>query len=155
MASLPSFWKVARGYMSGKYQKRDAATASVTRRSPAQCRSMTSGIVALYVDLLTDFFEAKTLAQEGVEPVLAGFAPPASCAMTAAHYLQRTLADLNDVLADLGGLALLDSDNAQLKAFLASLRAKFADVVNQLWVRGARVGHQLIPRRWSDAVHRR
>lgn len=90
LQALPSFWKVAKGYMEGKYQKvrpcrpystcassvgelgltrptfailqKSLAGNSTQRRSPAHVRSMTHDIVALYVSLLSQFFASQTPA---------------------------------------------------------------------------------------------
>lgn len=94
LQTLPSFWKVAKGYMEGKYQKvnlgcvnapsapltrisleqKNTSSSTATRRSPTQCRVMSQDIVTLYVSLLSAFF---TLSSSTHSPPLALGAAPA------------------------------------------------------------------------------
>lgn len=92
LASLPSFWKISRSFIEGRFKKvsipfywsdnsyfyvpfvvprsrRDYCshtllfqTSSQSRRSPTQCRTMALDIVKLYISLISQFFNLSDMA---------------------------------------------------------------------------------------------
>ncbi|KAH9019422.1 exocyst complex component Sec5-domain-containing protein [Lactarius hengduanensis] len=95
MTALPNFWKIAKGFLDGKYRKSGAQTSS--RRSPSQVRTMAHDVVRLYVSLLSEFFVFSDMAVTTPSMVEGSFAPllPGdSNALTTAHYLMKIMAEI-------------------------------------------------------------
>ncbi|GAA5960084.1 hypothetical protein JCM8115_004527 [Rhodotorula mucilaginosa] len=147
---LPSFWKVAKGYMEGKYQKQRPAANPAQRRSPAQVRSMTHDIVTLYVTLFSQFFAAPTaaaLAQDANDPnatpPMPEWVPLSSNATTNSHWLIRVLNEIVDCGAELGALELSGEATQTLKDVVMHARSCFQAAVCSGWIRDAKVFYRL------------
>ena len=113
-------------------------------RTPQQCRQLTAEIVSCFASLLTDFFALLPHDAPAAAPAdgedqlpLPPFAPPASNAITSAHYLLKLLVELSECANDLGGIGLLKADVGILKDLLTSARNKFVETLCSTWVRGA------------------
>ncbi|GAA5945363.1 hypothetical protein JCM3775_002199 [Rhodotorula graminis] len=156
LQTLPSFWKVAKGYMEGKYQKKNApAAAPASRRSPTQCRVMTQDIVTLYVSLLSSFFTLSSSTAPNPQPPkpatddlnatppLPPFVPPVSNAATNCHWLLRVLNELMECVSELGALELAGEATQTLKELVASTRWRFVEAICSAWVRDAKVFYRL------------
>ncbi|BGP36516.1 Exocyst complex component S5 [Rhodotorula kratochvilovae] len=154
MQTLPSFWKVAKGYMEGKYQKKNASASSASRRSPTQCRVMTQDIVTLYVSLLSSFFTLSsattpapaprsTTDDLNATPPLPPFVPPVANAATNCHWLLRVLNELMECVSELGALELAGEATQTLKELVASTRWRFTEAICSGWVRDAKVFYRL------------
>ncbi|KAM0755622.1 hypothetical protein T439DRAFT_295613 [Meredithblackwellia eburnea MCA 4105] len=158
MQTLPSFWKVAKGYMEGKYQKKNGSSAPSggSRRSPTQCRVMTQDIVTLYVSLLSQFFSlsssthspppaagAPSASDPNAPIVLPSFVPPNSNAPTICHWLLKILAELTECINEVGALELAGEASASLKELVASTRWRFEEATCAAWVRDAKVFYRL------------
>lgn len=154
LQTLPNFWKVARGYMDGKYQKKESSrdhahkkAATATKRSPSQVKVMTNDIINLYISLLSQFFR---LSSSTASPIvnagkngdsasvdLPSFMPAHASAITSGHWLLRVVGEIYDTINEVGSLANLPNDcRTSLKEFLNSARWKFVDSTCLSWVRG-------------------
>ncbi|GAA5997397.1 exocyst subunit SEC5 [Rhodotorula paludigena] len=159
MQTLPSFWKVAKGYMEGKYQKKNpsaVSASSASRRSPTQCRVMTQDIVTLYVSLLSQFFTLSSTTTSSppqnrsnnpddlnATPPMPDFVPPVSNATTNCHWLLRVLNELMECVSELGALELAGEATQTLKELVASTRWRFEEAICSGWVRDAKVFYRL------------
>ncbi|BGP12574.1 hypothetical protein JCM10213_004839 [Rhodosporidiobolus nylandii] len=159
MQTLPPFWKVAKGYMEGKYQKKNASAANAaSRRSPTQCRVMTQDIVTLYVSLLSSFFtlssstHSPTIAQNpssnpaedlNATPPMPLFVPPVSSSTTNCHWLLRVLNELMECVSEMSALELSGEATQSLKELVASTRWRFEEAICSGWVRDAKVFYRL------------
>ncbi|GAA5873213.1 hypothetical protein JCM3774_000083 [Rhodotorula dairenensis] len=150
LQALPSFWKVAKGYMEGKYQKKSPAASPAQRRSPAQVRAMTHDIVTLYVSLLSQFFASPTpaaLAQDASDPnatpPIPDWVPTSSNATTNSHWLLRVLNEIVDCGAELGALELSGEATQTLKDVVVYARGCFASAICSGWIRDAKVFYRL------------
>ncbi|KAI5478551.1 exocyst complex component sec5 [Pseudohyphozyma bogoriensis] len=153
--TLPSFWKVAKGYMEGKYQKKNDTSASASRRSPTQCRVMTQDIVTLYVSLLSQFFtlSSSMTSQPPLNPAsgspdpnahpLPPFVPPSSNAPTICHWLLKILNEISECVSEVGALELAGEASASMKELVASTRWRFEEAICGAWVRDAKVFYRL------------
>ncbi|GAA6031944.1 hypothetical protein JCM8097_003354 [Rhodosporidiobolus ruineniae] len=159
MQTLPPFWKVAKGYMEGKYQKKNNASSATTRRSPTQCRVMTQDIVTLYVSLLSSFFTLSSSTNSptiplsnpssnpkedlNATPPLPPFVPPISSATTNCHWLLKVLNELMECVSEMGALELAGEATQSLKELVASTRWRFEEAICSCWVRDAKVFYRL------------
>ncbi|BGO96556.1 Exocyst complex component SEC5 [Rhodotorula toruloides] len=154
MQTLPSFWKVAKGYMEGKYQKKNTSSSAASRRSPTQCRVMTQDIVTLYVSLLSQFFTlssstsppvaTKTGADDlNATPPMPSFVPPIANATTNCHWLLRVLNELMECVSEMSALELSGEATQSLKELVASTRWRFEEAICSGWVRDAKVFYRL------------
>ncbi|KAK4705258.1 exocyst complex component 2, partial [Phenoliferia sp. Uapishka_3] len=158
LQTLPSFWKVAKGYMEGKYQKKNGGQvqSASSRRSPTQCRVMTQDIVTLYVSLLSQFFTLSSSTHSPAPPLgtasasdptaviaLPPFVPPSSNAPTICHWLLKTLGEMSECVNDVGALELAGEASNSLKELLASTRWRFIEATCAAWVRDAKVFYRL------------
>ncbi|GAA5845225.1 hypothetical protein JCM3766R1_003363 [Sporobolomyces carnicolor] len=161
LSTLPGFWKVAKGYMEGKYQKQksNSTVASVSqnaRRSPTQCRVMTQDIVNLYVSLLSSFFNfsssttssSPSISQNAptdlsTTPPMPPFVPPVANATTNAHFVLKILNEIQDCASELGALELTGEATASLKELIASAKWRFEEVICAGWVRDAKIFYKL------------
>lgn len=137
MASLPSFWRMCKAYADGKYQR---GRAFANERTPQDCRTMTSELVQAFAVAISDFLSLNVqppATEETDHLPLPPFAPPASHALTTAHYLLKLLVELTECANDLGGVGLLKQDVNTLKGLLAKARSRFVETLATTWVRGA------------------
>ncbi|KAF9564481.1 hypothetical protein CPC08DRAFT_788512 [Agrocybe pediades] len=139
LSSLPSFWKISKSVMEGKFKR-----VSITRRSLSQCRTMALDIVKLYISLISDFFKLSDVAVMGgtynSNPRLIPRNTHSPCN---AYYLLKISADIQETVNELNGLEI-SQDNA-LKSFLESVRWRFEDILIESWLRDARILH------WTEA----
>lgn len=153
LQTLPNFWKVAKGYMDGKYQKKASSrdtqkpkANTAPKRSPSQVKVMTNDIINLYISLLSQFFR---LSSATISPIitpgknadadtgLPSFMPPHANAMTSGNWLLKVIAEINDTLNEVGSLSNLPNDcKSSLKEFINSARWKFTDSICLAWIRG-------------------
>ncbi|KDE09777.1 hypothetical protein MVLG_00177 [Microbotryum lychnidis-dioicae p1A1 Lamole] len=156
LQNLPSFWKVAKGYMEGKYQKKVSSNSSSNpgvRRSPTQCRVMSQDIVTLYVSLLSTFFCLSSAsasppmlpdpADPNAVPPLPSFVPPTANATSNCHWLLRTLHEMVDCASDLTALELAGEASQSLKELVGTSRWRFEEAICSSWVRDAKVFFRL------------
>ncbi|GAA5969236.1 hypothetical protein JCM11641_007520 [Rhodosporidiobolus odoratus] len=159
MQTLPPFWKVAKGYMEGKYQKKNASSTSAARRSPTQCRVMTQDIVTLYVSSLSTFFtlSSSTHSPSGpnsqpssnpaedlnATPPMPPFVPPIASSTTNCHWLGKVLSELIESVSEMGALELAGEATQSLKELVASTRWRFEEAICSGWVRDAKVFYRL------------
>ncbi|GAA5834893.1 hypothetical protein JCM11251_002055 [Rhodosporidiobolus azoricus] len=159
MQTLPPFWKVAKGYMEGKYQKKNTSSIAASRRSPTQCRVMTQDIVTLYVSLLSSFFTLSSSTHSPViphhnpsanpsedlnaTPPMPPFVPPISASTTNCHWLLKVLNELMECVSEMGALEMAGEATQSLKELVASMRWRFEEAICSGWVRDAKVFYRL------------
>ncbi|THH07884.1 hypothetical protein EW145_g3080 [Phellinidium pouzarii] len=159
LSSLPSFWKIAKGYMDGKFKK---SSDKGQRRSPTQCRSMASDVIRLYISLLSQFFTLSDMAVSS--PTLVDgpngattitfppFVPQRAHALTTAYYLTRILAELQECVSEVILMDVSTDANAGLKGLLESARWRFEGALTNVWLRDINIFHHL--ETWTpDSAH--
>ncbi|KAJ3517910.1 hypothetical protein NLJ89_g205 [Agrocybe chaxingu] len=107
LASLPSFWRISKNFMDGKFKKPN--TSSGTRRSPTQCRTMALDIVKLYISLISEFFKLSDMAvmnAPGANNTPPPLLPKDSHSISTAYYLSKILADIQETVNDINGLEI-------------------------------------------------
>ncbi|KAH9036875.1 exocyst complex component Sec5-domain-containing protein [Lactarius pseudohatsudake] len=137
MTALPNFWKIAKGFLDGKYRKSGAQTSS--RRSPSQVRTMAHDVVRLYVSLLSEFFVFSDMAVTTPSMVEGSFAPllPGdSNALTTAHYLMKIMAEIQDNVNEINSMEISGEMRSSLDDLLENAKWGFEDVLTHTWVRG-------------------
>lgn len=138
MSTLPNFWKIAKGFLDGKYRKNPPTITS--RRSPSQVRIMAHEIIKLYVSLLSEFFVFSDMAvttppgEGGSAPYL----PEDSNSLTTAHYLTKILTEIQDNVNEINSMEISGEMSSSLKGLLESAKWGFEDVLTHSWVRDAR-----------------
>ncbi|KAI5120615.1 hypothetical protein M0805_008091 [Coniferiporia weirii] len=150
LSSLPGFWKIAKGYMDGKFKK---SSDKGQRRSPTQCRSMASDITRLYISLLSQFFTLSDIAVSspiagdgssgGVNATFPPFVPQRAHALTTAHYLTRILAEMQECVNEIMTMDVSADVNAGLKSLLESARWRFEGALTNVWLRDSNLFHNL------------
>ncbi|KAF8512663.1 exocyst complex component Sec5-domain-containing protein [Hysterangium stoloniferum] len=146
LANLPSFWRIGKAYMDGKFKKSTNGPSS--RRSPSQIRTMATDIVKTYIALLSEFFSFSDMAvmapasgdSKGAEPK---FIPPGTNSLTSGFYLSRILQEISECINDVGAAEVSSEAGAGLRELLDSARWKFIDVLGHTWMRDARLFHFL------------
>ncbi|KZS97149.1 hypothetical protein SISNIDRAFT_406460 [Sistotremastrum niveocremeum HHB9708] len=149
VSSLPSFWKIAKGYMDGKLKKKTASSAS--RRSPVQCRTMALDVIQKYISVLSSFFslsdKAVVSSPSSSHGSVAPWLIPGTNSITTAYYLNRILSELSDYIGEIGSISTEvtqgETGDAGLKGLLDSMRWKFEDVLSYTWLRDARIFYYL------------
>ena len=166
LQTIPNFWKVAKGYMDGKYQRKDSSNdrkkhhnahrgddnnSGGGRRNPTQVRVMTNEIINLYISLFSELLTLSSSmatsprlhdgsGQEANLPALPPFVPPNSNALTTGFYLLKALSELSDCTNDIGGLANIGIEiQNNLKDFLSTVRFRFLESICAVWVRDAKL----------------
>jgi len=143
-SALPNFWKIARGFLDGKYRRN--TSANILRRNPSQVRTMAHDIIKLYVSLLSEFFVFSDIAvatlppQEG-EP--ASLLPDGSNSLTTAHYLMKILTEIQDNVNEINSMEISGEMSSSLKGLLDSAKWGFERVLMQAWIRDAQSFHYL------------
>ncbi|KAH9171067.1 exocyst complex component Sec5-domain-containing protein [Lactarius sanguifluus] len=138
MSALPNFWKIAKGFLDGKYRKSSAQTSS--RRSPSQVRTMAHDVVRLYVSLLSEFFVFSDMAVTTPSMGEGSFAPllPGdSNALTTAHYLMKIMAEIQDNVNEINSMEISGEMRSSLDDLLENAKWGFEDVLTHTWVRDA------------------
>ncbi|CDO75740.1 hypothetical protein BN946_scf184921.g16 [Trametes cinnabarina] len=141
MTPLPSFWRISKSFMEGRYKK-NAATSS--RRSPTQCRTMALDIIKLYISLLSEFFLISDMAvmspgRNTTPPLF----PKDSNSLTTAHHLIKILGEIQDSVNDVTGMDISSEASSILKNLLESARWKFTDLLVNAWLRDANIFYYL------------
>ncbi|EJD54829.1 hypothetical protein AURDEDRAFT_179883 [Auricularia subglabra TFB-10046 SS5] len=142
LSKLPSFWRIGKGYIDGRFKK--LATAS--SRSPQQARTMALDIIKLYVSLLSEFFslsDKSVVSPGGSETLIFTFLPQGSCSLTAGYYLMRTLNEITECVNDVAGVELGVDANSTMKSLLESARWIFVDALAATWRKDAGIIHML------------
>ncbi|KAI0030356.1 exocyst complex component Sec5-domain-containing protein [Vararia minispora EC-137] len=143
MSTLPSFWRISRGYMDGKYRR---SGASNSRRSPSQVRTMALEIVKLYISLLSEYFVFSDMAVRS--PSLSADSMPSnlpenSNSLATGHYLIKILAEIQETVNEVNALDISAETSASLKNLLESAQWRFDDILMHTWIRDAKLLHNL------------
>ncbi|KAH8927807.1 hypothetical protein BT69DRAFT_1347031 [Atractiella rhizophila] len=134
--ALPTFLKVARGYTEGKYQKKNLSSTSTPKRSATQCKSMTYGIITLYVTLISNFFSFSSSSSTAPPDSLAlPYIPSNSSALMTAHWTNKILRVLSHIVSESNGGDLVGEPTQLLKELLESARSGFLAVIASSWTR--------------------
>ena len=152
MSSLPSFWRISKDFMDGKFKKviynicgfslcltklsqQPPTSSSGSRRSASQCRTMALDVVKLYISLISEFFILSDMSaspKSKVPPLL----PVSSHSMSTAYYLLKMLNDIQDTVNELNLMEISNETSASLKNLLESVKWRFEDVLVAAWLRG-------------------
>ncbi|CAA7268370.1 unnamed protein product [Cyclocybe aegerita] len=136
LASLPSFWRISKNFMDGKFKKPNSSSG--TRRSPTQCRTMALDIVKLYISLISEFFKLSDMAvmnAPGANNTPPPLLPKDSHSISTAYYLSKILVDIQETVNDVNGLEI--SQDTGLKSLLESAKWRFEDILINHWLRDA------------------
>ncbi|KAF5336401.1 hypothetical protein D9611_006533 [Ephemerocybe angulata] len=140
LASLPSFWKISRSFIEGRFKK---SSSSQSRRSPTQCRTMALDIVKLYISLVSQFFNLSDMAVmasgSGGSSAAPAHLPKTSHSLSTAHYLLKILAELQDTVNEINGMDISNEVSSLLKSLLESARWRFEDILISNWLRDAAI----------------
>ncbi|KAG2003313.1 hypothetical protein CC2G_003924 [Coprinopsis cinerea AmutBmut pab1-1] len=141
LASLPSFWKISRSFIDGRFKK--SASSSQSRRSPAQCRTMALDIVKLYISLISQFFNLSDMAvmssSSGSSNSAPSLLPSNSHSLSTAHYLLKVLAEIQDTVNEINGMEISNEVTSLLKSLLESARWRAEDILINAWLRDAAI----------------
>ncbi|KAI9568121.1 exocyst complex component Sec5-domain-containing protein [Boletus coccyginus] len=140
LSSLPSFWKIARSFIEGKFKR-----PSGSRRSAQQCSQMALDIVKLYVSLLSEFFSLSdaVVMQRISSDSLPKLLPRHSNSLTTAHFLIKILAEIQDCASEVTGMDIVHEAGSNLRNLVESARWKFGDILVRVWLRDATLFHLL------------
>lgn len=147
MSSIPSFWKISKSFMDGKFKK-PTNSPNGTRRSPSQCRTMTLDIVKLYISLISQFFNLSDMAvmtspsgsnNNTPLPLL----PENSHSISTAHYLIKILAEVHETVNELNAMEISNEAASGLRNLLESAKWRFEDVLIGSWLRDASIFHHV------------
>ncbi|KAL0958155.1 hypothetical protein HGRIS_000321 [Hohenbuehelia grisea] len=150
-ASLSNYWRVAKSFIDGKFRKSTSATsASASRRSPSQCRTLALDIIKLYISLISAFFTLSDMAVAS-SPSLARTASTASplvptaqsCSLITAHWLMKILGEIQDSVQELTGLDIAPEAGSGLASLLESAKWRFEDLLLTAWLRDASLFYHL------------
>ncbi|KAF8801103.1 exocyst complex component sec5 [Phlegmacium glaucopus] len=139
LSSLPSFWRISKDFMEGKFKK-PPSSSSGSRRSSSQCRTMALDIVKLYISLISEFFMLSDMAvmatsNNKVPPLL----PTNSHSLSTAYYLLKMLNDIQETVNELNLMEISNEASAGLKGLLESTKWRFEDVLITAWLRDANI----------------
>ncbi|KAI0340406.1 hypothetical protein BDW22DRAFT_1360370 [Trametopsis cervina] len=144
LSSLPSFWKISRAFLDGKF-KRNISVAS--RRSPTQVRTMALDVIKQYISLLSEFFTFSDVAVAASQPT--NYTTPVSPlprdsnALTTTQYLMRILGEIQETVNELNSMEISSEATSSLKGLLESARWKFEDILVHAWLRDSNVFYHL------------
>ncbi|RSH82118.1 hypothetical protein EHS25_006051 [Saitozyma podzolica] len=149
--SVPSFWRIAKACMDGKYLKRDpSGKISSTSRPASTCRSMCLEIVKLYTSYLSQFFTLSDVAlaessprREGSDPPVPPFVPEGSSVLTACFFAERLVEEVAECVGELMSVDLGPEAGNSLKAMTDSMRWRMGEAIAATWTRDAKVLHEL------------
>ncbi|KAI0694957.1 exocyst complex component Sec5-domain-containing protein [Cytidiella melzeri] len=145
LLSLPSFWKICRAFLDGRFKKNVSA---VSRRSPTQVRTMALDIIKEYISLFSEFFMLSDVAVVTASPSLSGSPTPPllprdSNSLTTAHHLMKILGEIQETVNEVNGMEISSEAGASLKGFLESARWKFEDILVHGWLRDTNMFYHL------------
>ncbi|KAH8830005.1 exocyst complex component sec5 [Flagelloscypha sp. PMI_526] len=143
MSSLPSFWRIANGFINGKFRK----TGSGSKRSPSQAKIMALDIVKLYISLISEFFNlsdmsvASSSSSKSTTP--APFLPTNSHAISTSHFLLKILGEIQEQVNEVNGMEISAEAAVEMRNFLDSAKWRFVELVVHSWQREANNFHLL------------
>lgn len=125
--------------------QKDATGAIPPSRRPAStCRSMAMEIVQLYISLLDSFFqlsEKPPSRSQGHQDDMAVtplpvFVPAGTTVLTACHFGEKLVDEVNEGIADLAGVDIGAEAGSSLKGMMQSVRYKMLALISAAWARG-------------------
>ncbi|KAI0776491.1 exocyst complex component Sec5-domain-containing protein [Irpex lacteus] len=145
LSCLPSFWKICRSFLDGKFKK-NLSTSS--RRSPTQVRTMALDVIKQYIALFSEFFMLSDAAVVTNSPGPDGSPTPPllprdSNALTTMHHLMKILGEIQETVNEVNGMDISSEATSSLKGFMESARWKFEDILVHNWLRDANVFYHL------------
>ncbi|KAI5996502.1 exocyst complex component Sec5-domain-containing protein [Pisolithus orientalis] len=141
LSSLPNFWKIAKGFLDGKFKK-----PTSSRRSAQQCRQMALDIVKLYINLFSEFFilsDAAVTSPTNSDGKLPALLPVHSNSLTSAHFIIKILMEMQDCANEVASMDIIKEAGISLKGFMESARWRFTVVLIRAWLRDANVLYHL------------
>lgn len=130
VSSLPNFWKIARSFLEGKFKR-----PSSSRRSASQCKQMALDIIKLYINLISEFFILSDVLSNSSTQNSPEHFPSHSNSFTTAHWLIKTLNEVQDCVTEISALEL--GEGGLVKGLMESVRWRFDDVLVRSWLRDA------------------
>lgn len=130
VSSLPNFWKIARSFLEGKFKR-----PSSSRRSASQCKQMALDIIKLYINLISEFFILSDVLSNSSTQNSPEHFPSHSNSFTTAHWLMKTLNEVQDCVTEISALEL--GEGGLVKGLMESVRWRFDDVLVRSWLRDA------------------
>ncbi|KAG9127809.1 hypothetical protein FRC07_009001 [Ceratobasidium sp. 392] len=125
LAALPSFWRVGKAFMEGKFKKTSNGATSLstgTRRSPSQCRTMALDIVRQYISLISEHFKLSNMAVSTLSliggQVPSSFIPPGADSVSAAHWLQLILKEVVECAREISEMEIGGDAASMLKELI-------------------------------------
>lgn len=145
-SSLPSFWRISKNFMDGKFKKPSSNSGS--RRSPTQCRTMALDIVKLYISLISQAFLLSDMVVMTSASASNNYSPPPllpkdSHSLSTAFHLQKIIVEVQDCVNDINALEISNEVTNGLKSLIESLKWRFEDVLTRDWLRDAKKFHAL------------
>ncbi|KAJ7057829.1 exocyst complex component sec5 [Mycena amicta] len=141
LSSLPSFWRISKSFMDGKFKKQQ----STSRRSPSQCKTMALDIVKLYISLVSQFFQLSDMAvmKSPSELTSSSTLPDNSNSLCTSHYLMRILGEVQETVNELNAMEISNDVTSGLKSLLESAKWRFEDLLIAGWLRDANILYYL------------
>ncbi|KAH6909641.1 exocyst complex component Sec5-domain-containing protein [Coprinopsis sp. MPI-PUGE-AT-0042] len=151
LASLPSFWKISRSFIEGRFKK---SSSSQSRRSPTQCRTMALDIVKLYISLISQFFNLSDMA---VMSSSKGSSAPSSLpsnshSLSTTHYLLKVINEVQDTVNEINGMDISNEVGSLLKSLLQSARWRAVDILISEWSRDTGVFYHIEQWKSSSSI---
>ncbi|EST06642.1 hypothetical protein PSEUBRA_004556 [Kalmanozyma brasiliensis GHG001] len=149
LASLPSFWRVAKNHAEGKFTKAKirvgapSSSATPTGMS-AQNKAWASEALDAYISLISHLFsltDMTILIRQPLPTALPDWVPSGTSSPTAAHYLRETLTHLVEACNDLASLGIVSASS--LRSLLTNTRFSFVQALCILWQSDAKLIHML------------
>ncbi|TFK20519.1 hypothetical protein FA15DRAFT_673418 [Coprinopsis marcescibilis] len=139
LSSLPSFWKISRSFIDGRFRKN--VSSSQSRRSPTQCRTMALDIVKLYISLISQFFNLSDMAvmssSSGFNNTPPSHLPTNSHSLSNSYYLLKILSEIQDTVTEINSMEISNEVSSLLKSLLESARWRAEDILINSWLRDA------------------
>ncbi|KIL63509.1 hypothetical protein M378DRAFT_164391 [Amanita muscaria Koide BX008] len=146
LSALPSFWRISKNFMEGKYRKKQESSGG-SRRSPTQCRTMVFDMVKLYISLVSEFFNLSDVAvmasPSASSHSLSPFIPTNSTSLSTAYYLQKILVELQDCSSDINALDISSDIASSLRSLIESVKWRFDDILIHGWLQDALIFYYL------------
>lgn len=152
LAALPSFWRIGKAFMEGKFKKTSNTSSTNlstgTRRSPTQCRTMALDIVRQYISLISEHFKLSDMAVSTMTPSASGqmpssFLSPGANSVSTAHWLQLILKEIVECSREIGEMEIGGDAASMLKELIDGARWTFGDALCMLWLRDSKIFHTL------------
>ncbi|KDN41534.1 hypothetical protein K437DRAFT_249526 [Tilletiaria anomala UBC 951] len=134
LQNLPTYWRVVKHYLDGRFVKKGNASTGVNDRIASQCKSWALESINEFCSLLSHFFtltDISILVRRPLSPLPDWVPIPCSCS-TAATFMRTTLEDLGDTIAEMEALNIPGSSNP-LQSLLVNARFRFTEVLCRLW----------------------